>query len=219
MPPGKGPKAVTFTDGRSFNVPDDTVITYYVCPSLPLTLLSFSATLESQTVVALNWETASEVNINRFELERSMDGVQWIKIHEKSSKGSMNEAAAYYYTDNHASKGINYYRLRIVENDNTLSYSKIQVVNISIQTGQVSIYPNPTEHLLTVELTSIDQEIAYLKLLDVLGRTIMTPPCVQLYPGVNTLLFDLSNLTSGTYIMQVITKSGALVGDYRVVKK
>jgi hypothetical protein len=219
MPPGKGPKTVTFTDGKSFLVPDDTVITYYVCPTLPLTLLSFSAKLTQQKTVDLDWTTASEVNINRFELEASTDGLNWTKIHEQLSTAVTNGGSNYHHTDHHPSNGINYYRLKIVENDNTFSYSNIQAVNIGAQPGQLSIYPNPTEHGITIELTSIDQDIAYLQLSDVLGRTLMANHTVELSPGFNLVPLDISNLTSGTYILQVTTKSGVLLGDYKVIKK
>ncbi|MDB5255600.1 MAG: Ricin lectin [Chitinophagaceae bacterium] len=219
MPPGKGPKTVTFTDGKSFNVPNDTVITYYVCPTLPLTLLSFSAKPGNQKSVNLDWTTASEVNINRFELEASTDGIHWHKIDEQPSTGIMNEAATYHYTDYNPAKGINYYRLRSVENDNTFSYSKIQAVNIGAQSGQLSIYPNPTDHVINIELTSMDQDVAYLQLLDVLGRTLISHQAVELSAGITLIPLDMSSLTPGTYILQVTTKSGALVGDYKVVKK
>jgi len=219
MPPGKGPKTVTFTDGKSFMVPNDTVITYYVCPTLPLTLLSFSAKLGTQKSVDLDWETASEVNIHHFEVEVSTDAVHWKKINEQPSTGMNNGAAAYHYTDNNPTKGINYYRLRIAENDNTFSYSEIKSVTLGTQTGLVSIYPNPTDNTINIELTSMDQDVAYLKLMDVLGRTVMTNLDAELSTGTTLIPMDISSLSAGTYILQVMTKSGALVGDYKVIKK
>ncbi|MBC7488266.1 MAG: T9SS type A sorting domain-containing protein, partial [Cytophagaceae bacterium] len=219
MPPGKGPKIVTFTDGQAFNVPDDTVITYYVCPTLPLTLLSFSAKLNHQKTVNLDWTTASEININRFELETSSDGVQWTKINEQLSTAISNGGASYHCTDDHPTSGINYYRLHIIENDNVFSYSKIQVVNIGMQSGQLNIYPNPTEHIMHIEWMSIDQDVAYLQLLDVLGRVLIAHHSAELSVGINLLTLDSSSLTAGTYILHVTTKSGALVGDYKVIKK
>jgi len=218
MPPGKGPKAVTFTDGQSFNVPDDTVITYVVCPSLPLTLLSFSAKVGSSKTVNLDWNTASEVNINRFEVEVSTDGVNWNKIHEQPSTGITNGAGVYHYTDYKPANGINYYRLHIVENDNTFSYSKIQVVNMATPAGQVSIYPNPADHLVTVEVTSMNNDFAYLQLSDVLGRIVTTTAAAEIATGINFVPLDVSFLAPGTYILKVTTKSGLLVGDYKVIK-
>ena len=218
MPPGKGPKAVTFTDGRSFNVPDDTVITYYVCPTLPLTLLSFSANLSGQKAVSLDWSTASEVNINHFELEVSLDGVHWNTLHQQASTGTPNGMATYHYIDYKPARGVNYYRLRVVENDNTISYSKIQAVAIG-QTSDLSIYPNPTDNVVTLELSSAQQDMVYVQLFDVLGRTILIHPPTEVSAGINLMSIDLSTVSSGTYILQVMTKSGALTGDYKVMKR
>ncbi len=219
MPPGKGPKLVTFTDGKSFMVPNDTVITYYVCPPLPLTLLSFSAKLATPKSVDIDWETASEVNIHHFEVEVSTDGVHWKKIYAQPSAGIMNGASSYHCTDNNPTKGINYYRLLSFENDNTVSYSEIKSVTLGTQAGQVSIYPNPTDHVINVELTSMEQDIAYLQLHDVLGRTVMSNLTVDVATGTTIVPLEVSSLSAGTYILKVMTKSGALVCDYKVIKK
>jgi Glycosyl hydrolase family 81 C-terminal domain/Secretion system C-terminal sorting domain len=218
MPPGKGPKTVTFTDGKSFNVPNDTVITYSGCPSLPLTLLSFSARLTHQKTVSLNWETASEVNINRFEIEVSTDAVHWKKISEQPATGLMDQVSAYHSLDNNPSYGINYYRLRSVENDGTLSYSTIQVVNNETQSGLLTIYPNPTEHLINIELKWLDQDVAYIQLSDVLGRVLLTHQSNELAAGINFITLDSASLMSGTYILSITTRSGAVVGDYKLIK-
>lgn len=219
MPPGKGPKTVTFTDGQAFNVPDDTVITYYVCPTLPLTLLSFSARLNGQKSVNLEWSTASEVNINRFELETSTDGETWYKINEQLSSAVTNGGAAYHYTDYRPALGINYYRLHIVENDHTHSYSRMEVVNTVTSSGHWSIYPNPAEDNINIEWTSINEDLAYLQLSDVLGRTLIPNKAVEITAGVNLIPLNISSLTPGTYILQITTKSGAWIGDYKIIKK
>ena len=219
MPPGKGPKTVTFTDGQSFNVPDDTVITYYVCPTLPLTLLSFSAKLTGQKSVHLDWTTASEVNIHRFELEASADGVHWNKINEQLSTAVTHGGAVYHYTDHNPNPGMTYYRLHIIENDNTDSYSKIEVVYIGTSSVQFNIYPNPADDKVNIELVSMDEDVAYLQLSDVLGRTLIPHQASKLMTGVTVIPLDLSSLTPGAYILQVTTKSGALMGDYKIIKK
>ncbi len=219
MPPGKGPRSVTFTDGQSFNVPNDTVITYVVCPSLPLDLLSFSARLGNEETVNIDWKTASEINVSHFELEVSTDGLHWNTIHQQPSTGVVNGAGVYHHTDDNPANGINYYRLKSVDHDQTFSYSKIQSVNVGVHSGQVSIYPNPTDNLVTIELYSQNQDLVYLQLFDVLGRTVLVNPATEVSAGTTLLPVDISSLSPGTYILQVRTKNGSLTGDYKVVKK
>jgi hypothetical protein len=219
MPPGKGPKTVTFTDGQSFNVPNDTVITYYVCPSLPLTMLSFTASSSDNKSVNLEWKTASEININNFILESSSDGVHWNKIYFQPATGKHSSSSTYRFIDYKPYNGVNYYRLQISENDNSFSYSEIVSVNITNTTMQVSIYPNPTSDNIFIALNASDFDSASIEVYDMLGRTLIQQHNINLQVGENTIPVELVNLSTGTYILHLNTKSGLLMGDYKVVKR
>ncbi len=216
MPPGKGPKIVTFTNGQSFNVPDDTVITYKVCfDPLPLTLISFSAKIVDQSAVGLEWKTFSEVSINRFELEVSTDGLNWRKINEQDSKGKNNETYAYVFIDNNPFKGLNYYRLKIVEENNAFSYSEIKRIVFEKEGPILEVYPNPTNDYLTIRL--FGSEEFSVRLTNMIGQEISVLPLIK--NTSSEINFSLSGFSEGVYVLEVKDLVSGEAYRTRIVKK
>ena len=125
------------------------------CPTaqaLPVTLVKFTAkqeTAEQREVVFLNWATTRESNSDRFEIERSTDAKIWNTIARKVSSSESTVLANYDFTDTSPFEGINYYRLRMVDKDETFAYSRIQQVSFGARTN-LSVYPNPATTSLTL---------------------------------------------------------------------
>ncbi|MEM7370179.1 MAG: PQQ-dependent sugar dehydrogenase [Bacteroidota bacterium] len=120
--------------------------------SFPVELLSFEAIAQSQNVL-LRWETTSEQNSDYFEIERSTDGAQFVRLNQVSAAGFSNEQLSYQSLDPSPETGINYYRLKQVDRDGSFSYSQIREVIFSPQ-HSINIYPVPlsTNASLTIEL-------------------------------------------------------------------
>lgn len=93
---------------------------------LPVELSSF--TLSSTTTTArLNWTTASEKNTSRFAVEMSNDGLTFREIGEVLAGGSSSTPRAYSFISTHLDVAA-YYRLKIIDTDNTFSYSPVLVL-------------------------------------------------------------------------------------------
>lgn len=58
--------------------------------ALPIELLEFTAKSDLNNSVALEWTTASEVNNDYFELQKSNDGVNFETFAKVKSKGNSN---------------------------------------------------------------------------------------------------------------------------------
>ncbi len=65
---------------------------------LPVKLSAFAVKLSSNSANIM-WTTDMETNSNRFEIERSFDGISWIKIADVKSKGNSSVKTDYFYTD------------------------------------------------------------------------------------------------------------------------
>lgn len=80
-------------------------------------LQSFDLT-KSGNAIKINWQTATEKNNNYFEIQRSIDGIQYEVIALMFAKEDAEKGAAYRYTDQEMAK-LNadkvYYRLRIID--------------------------------------------------------------------------------------------------------
>lgn len=94
--------------------------------SLPVSLLSFTAQAQGQKVITA-WQVAGERNFSRYEVERSATALNFSSIGKVSASG----ATAYQFTDPHPLPGANYYRLRLVDQDGSATYSKVVVVSFS----------------------------------------------------------------------------------------
>nr|MBZ1363183.1 Ig family protein [Dyadobacter fermentans]MBZ1363278.1 Ig family protein [Dyadobacter fermentans] len=70
----------------------------------------------------LTWSTTEEVNSDRFEIERSLNGKGWSTIGKVRSNGESSVLRNYTYTDDSPEKGENLYRLRMVDLDGTYAF-------------------------------------------------------------------------------------------------
>src|SRR5690606_12895557 len=107
---------------------------------LPVKLIDFTATSKPGGV-ELNWISAAEINSDYFGVEKSTDGVNFTEIGQVEAAGNSTVTTNYTFFDGQARDGDNFYRLKMVDND--LSYSYSIVVHIrfeyGIQTPQVTI--------------------------------------------------------------------------------
>ena len=119
--------------------------------ALPVTLTSFTAEARPASgEVALKWVTASEQNADRFEVQRSGDGVLFATIGGVAAAGDTDTERDYSYTDGQARRGTTYYyRLRQVDRDGSVEYSPTVSVWLATE-GGLRVGPNPGADWLTV---------------------------------------------------------------------
>lgn len=110
---------------------------------LPVDLLYFRATSKKQTV-ALEWETASELNNDYFEVLRSEDGEEFETLKEVIGQGTKNTNTKYVEEDEKPLPGVAYYKLKQVDFDGKFTYSEIESVRFEDLNVFFNIYPNPT---------------------------------------------------------------------------
>ncbi|HUH74835.1 MAG TPA: T9SS type A sorting domain-containing protein [Chitinophagales bacterium] len=166
--------------------------------ALPVELLYFTAQAQGCDVV-LEWATASEMNNDFFEIQRSSNSYEWNTIGKVDGNGNCNTRVDYQFVDNDISNGINYYRLKQVDFDGTAEYHKIiSVDGTKCSTATVKIFPVPAQNILNVNLSFKDLQKAQLTIIDVSGKRIRTISQVDANNQI-----DLSNIPNGTYFLQI----------------
>jgi hypothetical protein len=164
--------------------------------ALPVELVSFNAkAVEKQ--VDLNWETATEVNSDYFELQRSDDGKQWAQIGHVYSVGDSKVTNLYSFIDFSPQVGLNYYRLKMVDKDQTFAYSSIKSVNF--EGKATSLFPNPVLNTLHIESETLNKNIV---IYDISGKEVMS---LTNEKGVKAI--DVSQLIPGNYLVKMGNKS------------
>ena len=103
----------------------------------------------------MKWETASEQNADRFEIERSEDGSDFKNLGQVKSTGAGNVRTTYAFTDKLPFAGDNYYRLKQVDKNGNFIYTPIRLVSLSkSQNLTIAIYPQPAKDRVTIILPS-----------------------------------------------------------------
>ena len=170
---------------------------------LPLKLLSFTATLNNNDVLT-TWLTTDEINTRNFEIERSINGINFYKIGELLAYNNSGNHT-YNYTDKNIinlSTSTLFYRLKQIDIDGKFTYSEIKNVKI-VKENAVAIYPTPTiNNIKIVTKRNID----FIQLYDLQGKKIKE------WSGTKTDL-DVHNILSGVYILNIYFKSGEMVNQ------
>ena len=117
-------------DAAGLYDPSPAIVSISWVSVLPVTLLDFSGKLNG-TKVDLNWKTANEMNTDHFTVERSNDGINFIPIGNVKAKGSLSTVTNYDLVDPIPIKGLNYYRLKMVDLDGSFVYSKTIIIRIN----------------------------------------------------------------------------------------
>ena len=118
--------------------------------TLPVALSKFTATAQGNTV-HLHWETTGERNSDKFIVERSSDGQQFVAIGQRKAQGNTEQSTSYDLRDQNPPSGTSYYRLQQVDLDGTTSYSTIRAITIDLPAITISLYPNPAQKDLHVQ--------------------------------------------------------------------
>ncbi|MCZ4501189.1 MAG: Por secretion system C-terminal sorting protein, partial [Marmoricola sp.] len=119
-----------------------TPVAFCIDSPLPVTLVSFSVEEEAGTA-QLKWATAEETNADRFDIQRSVNTKNWSTIGEKAAAGESKALLNYSFSDVAPLNGINYYRLKMIDKDDTFAYSSIKSAKFEIMTKLLALYPNP----------------------------------------------------------------------------
>jgi photosystem II stability/assembly factor-like uncharacterized protein len=185
--------------------------------SIPVELISFTADVIG-TQVALNWQTATEINNSGFEVQRKESGVrsqesEWERVGYVAGFGTTTEPKSYSFADSNVPSGRYSYRLKQIDYDGNFEYSNIIAVEVSLFT-ELSLsqnYPNPFNPTTTIKYTISSNVIlsgaknlfVSLKVYDPLGNEVATLVNEEKPSGNYEVKFDGSSLSSGIYIYRM----------------
>ncbi len=167
---------------------------------LSLNLNSFDANLLTNKTVDVQWNTSNEENMSHFVVEKSIDGANFTAIGEAVALNG-NTAHEYHFIDNQPFIGSNYYQLRMVAMDGSISYSAIKEITLN-GASILDVYPNPAKEQLNIRLNSINAAEATICVIDNLGRIVLTQQN-DLANGLNTISLNTDNLPSGVYFIRI----------------
>lgn len=170
-----------------------------VTSPLPVTLVSFKGIVEN-TQINLDWSTTSELNSDRFEMEHSLNGKEWNLIGSVSAAKESKSRLDYHFVHTNPSEGNNYYRLKMIDIDETFAFSSIR--NVIFENINLEIFPNPVADQLTIR-TGNWAGVNNIHLLDLAGTKVYDSGKAPVQ-SVN-----VTNMKQGIYILKIGKTDGS----------
>lgn len=170
---------------------------------LPVEMLYFTARGINNEYIKLEWATATEINNEGFEIEKSTDGVNFEKIGFIAGAGNYAGKLDYNSDDFEVQTGIvYYYRLKQIDFDGQFEYSKIVSASLKNGNNWINIYPVPANDNVVVESS---ETIISSKIFDVAGRKIIAETTNL---SENKLSISINHLAKGVYYLKIQTALG-----------
>jgi hypothetical protein len=172
---------------------------------LPVELISFTGRLDGMDVL-LTWETSAGGTLNHFEVEHSTTGETWKPIGQVAySPSPQNEH--YQFLHDKPGEGVHYYRLRLVDIDESFGYSGVVVVQMPGE-KHVMLFPNPVSGKLSLLAKTGSNQEVLIRIYDAAGRLAAS---VEQLPekGMISQSFEVSDWPSGVYLVKILDGDGS----------
>ncbi|MEO6069271.1 MAG: GEVED domain-containing protein [Chitinophagaceae bacterium] len=183
---------------------------------LDVTLKDFSAKKVTDNKITLAWNIVDEKAQTFYELQKSVDGINWKNLFERSASQD-NSSIHYTYDDLNTIQAHVYYRLRLSAPNKNDAYSNVQKIMYN-SSNYLTVSPNPASMLCKIKINSMVQETAHIYLLDVGGATVFQKT-VTLLKGANSILLPAQDFQAGVYTLRVLTASANETKRVSIQKK
>lgn len=184
---------------------------------LPIQLVSFNVSCENNLKSVISWSTATETNNEKFIVEKSYNAAEWSVLEEVKGQGYSNKVVNYELTDRKLTSGITYYRLTQVDFDGKQTlYNTVSTTCEGTET--MVVYPNPSSHLLNVNINSnnLSGDVA-VSMISTDGKVIEH----YQFKADNEnklIIFDVTPLQAGIYFIQLQDSKGTFKAEKVQVK-
>ncbi|MBO9611406.1 MAG: T9SS type A sorting domain-containing protein [Dyadobacter sp.] len=182
---------------------------------LPVKLVSFTGERLEKDVI-LQWDIADAEHFSHFEIERSADA----KRFEHAGDMAFDAAKSRYrFLDSNPFKPSQtlYYRLKMVDLDNTFAYSKIlNVSSNDLNRARHYVSPNPITDHIDIHLRDYADQTATARITDLSGRTILSRQ-VQISSGKISLDITDRQILPGVYVISIESEKETL--QFRIVRE
>ena len=138
---------------------------------LPLSITNVKASQQNHDI-RIDWNVENEANVKKYEVERSGDGNSFTSVNSTAAKNAI--ASAYNWTDTNTSEGWNYYRIKSVDVNGKITYSRIVRVLLYSANPAITVFPNPVKgKLINLQLIHQPTGIYKVRLLTSSGQVLL----------------------------------------------
>lgn len=173
---------------------------------------NFFGTLTSDNKTLLDWEVNTSDVQDYFEVQRSMDGIQFTTI------ASVKGFPPYKQIDNNPLTGNNYYRIKQVNTAGGITFSKVINVFINPNGASILIYPNPASNELRIKINNQQEASAIIQITDMQGRMVYEKQYNDIV-GYNELKVNTSALMPNIYAIRILNNKKQIITTQKFIKQ
>ncbi len=175
---------------------------------LPVELTSFTAISQNQQV-SLNWKTATEINNNGFEIQRSVANSEFVTVGFVKGFGTTTEQKEYSFVDKNLQDGVYSYRLKQIDYNGSFEYSNAIEVDVrSLDNYSLyQNYPNPFNPTTKIGYVLSAKTNVKVVVMNAIGEQIAVLVNQTQEQGYHQLDFNAANLPSGIYFYSLQTEN------------
>jgi hypothetical protein len=185
--------------------------------ALPVTLTNVKA-YEKDKGIQVEWTALTEINIDRYEVERSINGQQFDKVFTAPATGNNAVTKEYSWFDENANTGSNFYRIKVIEKSGAVKYSEVVKVSVAEGKGSITVFPNPIQdNLVKVQFTNIEKGRYSAVLYNTSGQRLYGSTIEHTgRSGAYSIALGRS-ISKGTYTLH-ISKGGSTMSERVIVE-
>ena len=193
--------------------------------ALPVELTSFASVVSGREVT-LNWKTATEVNFAKFVVERTVSGANsWSSVGSVAASGNSSSPKSYSFSDKKLNTGVYSYRLKLVDNDGSFTYSNSTVEGNVAKPKAFELsqnYPNPFNPTTKVDYQLAEDSRVVVEIYNIAGQKVAQLVNDQQAAGYYTVSVGssvTSSMASGVYLYRIAVAGTSADAKFVSIKK
>lgn len=171
---------------------------------LPVNFVSFNASKVNDDLVSITWTTSDEVNNNHFEIQKSLDGINWKSIAIMFPDTDGGNVHLYKYNENYSVKNSVYYRIRQVDIDGREKYSNVKMIGGAKSNVETLIYVSGRK-TITIDLKNSTNNNVMVRLVSMNGVVVNQK---SNNPAGEKISLSSPNAAPGIYVVQITDMKG-----------
>ena len=202
---GKSVVPFTITTNSASKAQNRFYVVFQSTSPLPVTLNNFNVIKQNDGAM-VTWIVNQETDIDKYEIERSINSLDFSKIGSINSKGNSSLSTAYTYFDGTPIRGTSFYRLKMIDKNSKITYSQIVKLDMGGSLSNISVYPNPVNgNNVYLNFENIAKGDYPVTISNSLGQIVYTHQ-IKFLGGSSIQTINIGNsLISGTYELKVGT--------------
>jgi hypothetical protein len=203
----------TVTSDAASSSKDRFKVVFKTSVLLPFTVTKITATKKNETV-QVDWEVKTDEELKSFDVQRSADGRNFVKLATVASLGKGIALANYSWVDNNPLMGSNYYRIKVLPLSGKEKVSPVAYITIDQNKPSMEVYPNPTEgNDFNIKLSNLTKGIYQVIITASNGQQVLVKTIE--HPGgtkTQRMVFD-NDISKGAYRVQVKGEGLSLISS------